>query len=360
MAGSLGILCRLCAGPDSSVLSCRMGKVLLLSELRKGTGGCEGENVDGISDTGSELNLFINVGDMTSSSDGLAGLGGGPFLDPSGCEYIEPAVGGLGGRSSGTEAMLGTLGLRPSMCDGNGGTCSSLLLFLRLASKGPFFKVFALLTMFSPAVKPPAKGLRGISGRVGAGCASKGLSCFMPLLDGALSLFVGVLRPLLVPGLLPGVDEVGNGGNAQSKLPVSSGLGGRKSKRLGIGLVALRLYDGLELPLLPDLALSAGLNGVFDRGGCGARKGLLAASGLILGGADLLGFGPGCCPDPRVGARTLVCGGAAWFCAGGWLGYCTGAGIVAGFSPTACNWRRVNGLFKSPFPPGDIGALPHI
>ena len=294
IAGSLGMRCRLRAGPGSSVLSCRSGKVLLLSELLNGTGGWDGEKVEGMSETGSELSLSMNVGDITSVSEGLAGLDGGPFLEPPGCEYIEPAVGGLGGKSSGSEATLGTLGLRSFVCEGIGDTFSSLLLFRLPASNGPFFNVCALLITFSPTVKLPASGLRGISGLIGAGWASIVLSCLSPLLDGALSLFVGVLRPLLVPGLLPGVDEVGNGGKAQSKLPVISGLGGRKSKRLGIGLVALRLYDGLELPLLPDLALSAGLNGAFGREGCGARNGRFAASGLILGGADLLGFGPGC------------------------------------------------------------------
>jgi hypothetical protein len=42
----------------------------------------------------------------------------------------------------------------------------------------------------------------------------------------------------------------------------------------------------------------------------GARKGMLAASGLILGGGGLIGFDMGASDAPTVGALTLVTGNA--------------------------------------------------
>ena len=167
--------------------------------------------------------------------------------------------------------------------------------------------------------------------------------CLEPLREGALSLPVGVLRPLLVDGRLPGlaVLDAGNDGKAQSNPPDSSGLGGRKSNMRGIGLVILRSAEGLLLLLLPERTLSAGDMGECDRGGLGARKGLFAASALIRGGAVLEGFRALEWLVVIVGARTRVCGvgavGAGRIC---WRGEET----LAGVWPTAFSWRSVNGL----------------
>ena len=81
--------------------------------------------------------------------------------------------------------------------------------------------------------------------------------------EGPRSLPFGVFLPLLVDGRrLLGAD-VGNGGNAQSKLADSSGLGGRGSQRRGFGLVILRKGGGgLFERLLPDRELAAGEIGV--------------------------------------------------------------------------------------------------
>jgi hypothetical protein len=77
------------------------------------------------------------------------------------------------------------------------------------------------------------------------------------------SLPLGVFLPLLVDGRLLVGAATGNGGNAQSKLADSSGLGGRGSHRRGIGLVILRKGGGaLFERLLPDRELAAGEIGV--------------------------------------------------------------------------------------------------
>jgi hypothetical protein len=73
-----------------------------------------------------------------------------------------------------------------------------------------------------------------------------------------------------------------------------------------MGLVALRKGPGFLPVLLADLMLEAGDIGERVEG-CGARKGLLAASGLIRGRAGLAGFDIGPSP-PIVGALTLVMG----------------------------------------------------
>lgn len=93
----------------------------------------------------------------------------------------------------------------------------------------------------------------------------------------------------------------GKGGNAQSMLPVSSGLGGLGSNNGGLGFVALRGFF-VRLPLLllpPDRTLEAG-----ERGVCvvGPRKGWFAAAELILGREGRGAF----CVEPVVGARGLV------------------------------------------------------
>jgi hypothetical protein len=85
--------------------------------------------------------------------------------------------------------------------------------------------------------------------------------------EGPHSLPVGVflpLLPLLVDGrLLLDSNGVGKGGNAQSKLAESSGLGGRGSNMRGLGLVMLRIGGGGLLDkLLPDRELLAGEIGV--------------------------------------------------------------------------------------------------
>ena len=134
------------------------------------------------------------------------------------------------------------------------------------------------------------------------------LPCLEPAREEPLSL-LGVLRPLLVPGrlLLPTLLGGGKGGKAQSRLEESSGLGGRGSKIRGAGLVMVRKGGGLLPPmLLADRTLMAGDMGDSDRGGRGARKGRLAASGLIRGGAGRIGFGAGNEFEGSVGARTRV------------------------------------------------------
>lgn len=76
--------------------------------------------------------------------------------------------------------------------------------------------------------------------------------------------------------------------------------------------MALLGGGGLLPVLLPDRTLEAGDMGDRDVEEWGARKGLLAASGLILGGAGLIGFGAGASDCPTVGALTLVTGSS--FC----------------------------------------------
>lgn len=206
--------------------------------------------------------------------------------------------------------MLGLLPWGPEFC-----SCrSSLLGLLLLASKGPLFKVFIRSITFSP---PFGLGLFGSKSSLSAGHLP---SCRdPPPLDGARSLF-GVFPPLLVEGLLLVVLDVGNGGNAQSRLAESSGLGGRGSNIRGAGFVALREGAGLDPKPLPDFELRAGDMGDSGRV-IGARNGLLAVSGLIRGGA-----GRGCLGgslDPRVGALTRVCGG---FCSS--ESNCKGEGVV--------------------------------
>lgn len=86
-----------------------------------------------------------------------------------------------------------------------------------------------------------------------------------PVREDDRSLF-GVLRPLLVDGLLPVVGTGGgNGGNAQSKFAESSGLGGLWSRMRGIGLVMLLSGGGGFDPiLLPERTLDTGEIGVSD------------------------------------------------------------------------------------------------
>ena len=63
--------------------------------------------------------------------------------------------------------------------------------------------------------------------------------------------------------------------------------------------------------MLPaDLVLNAGEIGDRAIDELGARKGMLAASGLILGGGGLIGFDMGASDAPSVGALTLVTGNA--------------------------------------------------
>jgi hypothetical protein len=59
-----------------------------------------------------------------------------------------------------------------------------------------------------------------------------------------------------------------------------------------------------------DLVLSAGEIGDWSIEELGARKGMLAASGLIRGGGGLIGFDVGVSDAPNVGALTLVTGNA--------------------------------------------------
>lgn len=71
------------------------------------------------------------------------------------------------------------------------------------------------------------------------------------------------------------------------------------------------LKGGGFRPVLPaDLVLNAGEIGDRAIDGLGARKGMLAASGLILGGGGLIGFDTGASDAPTVGALTLVTGNA--------------------------------------------------
>ena len=63
--------------------------------------------------------------------------------------------------------------------------------------------------------------------------------------------------------------------------------------------------------MLPaDLMLDAGEIGDRAMDESGARKGMLAASGLILGGGGLIVFDVGASDAPTVGALTLVTGRA--------------------------------------------------
>ncbi len=101
------------------------------------------------------------------------------------------------------------------------------------------------------------------------------LSCLEPARDDPRSL--GVLLPVLEPGRLPTGSPNGKGGKAQSRFADSSGLGGRGSQSLGIGLVIdLRGGGGLPLKLLPDLLLAAGEIGDSDLA-IGAKNGRFAA-----------------------------------------------------------------------------------
>jgi hypothetical protein len=59
-----------------------------------------------------------------------------------------------------------------------------------------------------------------------------------------------------------------------------------------------------------DLMLDAGEIGDRAIDELGARKGILAASGLILGGGGLIGLDVGASDAPNVGALTLVTGNA--------------------------------------------------
>jgi len=119
-----------------------------------------------------------------------------------------------------------------------------------------------------------------------------------------------------------------------------------------MGLVMLRGICGLPLLLAPDRTLIAGERGESDRGGLGAKKGLLAASGLMFGGAVLDGRGAASWLGVGFGAVTRVLGKGMLFCNG--EGAC-------GMWPTALSWRRVKGLFKpTGWALGDGGALPHI
>ena len=69
------------------------------------------------------------------------------------------------------------------------------------------------------------------------------------------------------------------------------------------------LKGGGFRPVLPaDLVLNAGEIGDRAIDGLGARKGMLAASGLILGGGGLIGFDTGASDAHTVGALTLVTG----------------------------------------------------
>ena len=77
-----------------------------------------------------------------------------------------------------------------------------------------------------------------------------------------------------------------------------------------MGLVALLKGGGFR-PVLPaDLMLDAGEIGDRAVVELGARKGMLASSGLILGGGGLMGFDMGASDAPTVGALTLVTGNA--------------------------------------------------
>ena len=149
---------------------------------------------------------------------------------------------------------------------------------------------------------------------------------------------LGVFRPLLDPGRLPGVlSPKGNGGKAQSRFADSSGLGGRGSHSRGAGIVTLRCgADGRPLRLLPDLELAAGDMGDAGRGR-GARKGLLAASGLICGKGARGILDDGGALDPSVGALDRVCGGG--------LSNCKGDGC-AGLELFAFICRKVKGLLS--------------
>lgn len=164
--------------------------------------------------------------------------------------------------------MSGEADLPPNK--GSGSLLSFRFGFRLAASNGPLLNVSALLSTDSP---PVVLGLRGSGPN---GCLPKGsLSVRCPLREGARSLPVGVLRPLLVDGRLPLLaGGVGKGGKAQSKLAGRSGLGEVALTRGG-GMVAFRVVGGRDaLLLLPERAerkLSAGEAGESDRGYIGAR-----------------------------------------------------------------------------------------
>lgn len=187
--------------------------------------------------------------------------------------------------------MLGLLPCKdPGVC-----SCRSSLLGLRLlASNGPLLSVFMRSITFSP---PFVLGLFGSKSKpLSAGHLPSCLDA--PPRDGA-RLLTDIFLPLLVPGRLL-VLAVGKGGNAQSRLAESSGLGGRGSKIRGAGLVMLRKGGGLGPTLLPDRLLNAGEMGDSGRW-IGARNGRLAVSGLIRGGAGRGALGASF--EPKVGAR---------------------------------------------------------
>lgn len=108
----------------------------------------------------------------------------------------------------------------------------------------------------------------------------------------------------------------------------------------------LRRGGGRAPKLLPDLELSAGEIGDSGRA-IGARKGLLAVSGFMRGGA---GRGArGAWLEPSVGARDRVCGLGSGFCSS--ESNCKGEG-VAGLDGLALVVRRAKGL------PLELALLP--
>jgi hypothetical protein len=132
-----------------------------------------------------------------------------------------------------------------------------------------------------------------------------------PARDADRSLPVGVLRPLLVEGLLPLLLGVGKKGKAQSKFADSSGLGGLRSHNRGAEFVATGSIEGLLELLLLECMLAAGDNGACMKGGIGARKGWFAMLALIRGGGGRIAFVvvvvvSGMCFDLIVAARALV------------------------------------------------------
>lgn len=189
----------------------------MLRSASRGSARCSGE---GKREAGSLLSCSKNLGETTSSV-GLAGRVGGSLiaaLSPGETERL--------GKSSAADS-LGRLD--PSLP-----SAWSPLSRVRDVN-GPLLSVLSFRMILWPPLNRGSFGSRSD----GTGSAFWTWSNREPPLEGARSLPVGVLRPLLgVEGRLP--EAVGNGGKAQSRFADNSGLGGRGSYSRGAGAVMLR------------------------------------------------------------------------------------------------------------------------
>lgn len=112
-----------------SSLSCRSGNVRLRSVLLVGTGGCEGEKIDGISTTGSALSSSRKRG-VPFRSSGLAGRVGGALCCDMG---MDPTLGcAAGGRELSDRADCAIPGLGTGSC----GVGGASWLYARLGKLG--------------------------------------------------------------------------------------------------------------------------------------------------------------------------------------------------------------------------------